>query len=245
MYALSSPVLRSSLMARTPLPPVPPASPLPDGRPAPPVGASPPAVPQVRPVPAGAAPPLAPPPAGPPPTRATLPAVIHEPSPVLDPPEKTVSESRMLPPHQTKLDRITGHLAAISGDLREWTELQVELVKRKVEGVEAQVDRVRHLLDSAPFFIGALVLAIIALLFFFVAVALGIGALVNSVGCGFAITTLLLFVSAVVLAWLGKRRVDKKNAEVAEARRLARQSDRRTVKDLQQSQAASVRNSAL
>lgn len=151
----------------------------------------------------------------------------------------------MLPPHQTKLDRVTGHLAALSGDLREWTELRIELVKRQVEGVQAQIERVQHLLDSAPFFVGALVLAIIAVLFLFVALALGIGALVGSPGWGFLITTVLLVVSAVLLAVLGMRKVRQKQAEAAEARRQARDKNVRDPETIRQAQADAVRSAAV
>ena len=151
----------------------------------------------------------------------------------------------MLPPHQTKLDRVTGHLAALSGDLREWTELRITLVKRQIEGVQAQIERVQHLLEAAPFFVGALVLAIIALLFLFVAIALGIGKLVGGVGWGFLITTGLSVVAAVLLGVLGMRKIRKKQEEAAEARRLARDQNERDPETLRQAQADAVRNAAV
>ena len=151
----------------------------------------------------------------------------------------------MLPPHQTKLDRVTGHLAALSADLRDWTELRVDLVKRQIEGVQAQIDRVQHFVDAAGFFVAALGLAIIALLFVFVTIALGIGALLGSPGWGFLVTTLLLLLGAGLSAVLGLRRVRARQAEALEARRLAREEKDRSVDSLQREQAAAVRNAAV
>ena len=168
------------------------------------------------------APRVAPRPAAP---TSTLPAPIREPSPTLaaapGAPE-IAPESRMLPPHQSKTERVADHVAAISADLREWVELRVALIKRQVEGVVGILERVQHLAEAAKLAVPGAILVILGLLFLLVTLALGIGALIGSVWGGFAIVTALLVVAGGVLLWLGKKRYDAAEEAVAEAKRQQR-----------------------
>ncbi|WP_420457396.1 LysE family transporter [Rubrivirga sp.] len=231
-------------MARPPLPAVPPPAVPPPSVPLPadPPPAGPPGPPPVGAVPR-AVPPVAPP--------STLPARIEEPSPTLGAASPLLGgapvvapESRMLPPHQTKLDRVTGHLAALSADLREWTELRIDLVKRQIEGIQAQIERFQHYANAAGFFVPAALLALTAVLFLFVTIALGIGALLGSVAWGFFVTTVLLLVGAAVLGWLGLRSVRRAQERAAEARRRERDTQSRDREKIQSDQEESVRNAA-
>ena len=216
-------------------------------------------------------PPAAPPPANPPPVTPpvstdpspvrpgaprvapvvapeTLPAIIREPSPTLadrPPASRIIPEARQLPPHQTKLDRITGHLAALSSDMQEWTELRIELVKRQVEGVQAQIERFQQYANAAGFFVPALALAISGIMFFLVAVAFGIGKLLGSLGWGFFVTSILLIALAGLLSWLGIRSVKKAQAAEAEARRLQRQQRQRTREDIAATERETATNAAV
>lgn len=151
----------------------------------------------------------------------------------------------MLPPHQSKLERVTGHIAALSADLREWTELRIDLVKRQIEGIQAQIERFQHYANAAGFFVPAALLALTAVIFLFVTVALGIGALVGSYWLGFLITTLLLAAGAGVLGWLGMRSVREAQERAAEARKRERDAQHRDREDIQNTQAASARNAAV
>ena len=156
---------------------------------------------------------------------STLPALRREPSPTLAAAPggaSIVPESRMLPPHQTKTERVADHVAAISADLREWTELRIALVKRQVEGVVGILERVQHLQDAAVLAVPGIVLILIAVMFLLVTLALGIGAAIGSTWGGFAIVALLLLAGGGVLVWLGKRRYDRSQEELAEAKRVER-----------------------
>ena len=209
-----------------------------------------------RPFPSDA-PPVSPPPASPrpvaPPTASplpgprpgTLPVPITEPSPTLAPPREIVPESHQLPPHQTKLDRVTGHVAALSADLREWVELRIDLVKRQVEGLQGILERVQHYLDAAPFFVGALALGLSGVMFVFVAVAFGIGALVGSLGWGFLITAVLLLAVGGGLGWLGLKRVRRAQEEAAEARKRERDARHRDRADIQKTELEAAKNAAV
>ena len=191
---------------------------------------SPPSVTLVTPP--GSGPALDPPPVVPParvppaPPVSTLPAPIREPSPTLAAaPEgrpQVAPESRMLPPHHTKVERVADHVAAISADLREWTELRIALVKRQIEGIVGILERLQHLAEAAKLAVPGIVLILIGLMFLLVTLALGIGALIGSVWGGFAIVTLILLVAGGVLAWLGKKRYDEAEEAVAEAKRIER-----------------------
>jgi hypothetical protein len=151
----------------------------------------------------------------------------------------------MLPPHQSKLERVTGHLAALSADLREWTELRVDLVKRQIEGIQAKIERLEHYLDAANLLIPAAIFGVTALFFLLVTIALGIGALIGSVWGGFAILTLLLAVAAGVLGWLGMRKVREAQAIAIEAKKRDEGDRVRDPAALRESQEASVRNAAV
>ncbi|MEM0963082.1 MAG: phage holin family protein [Bacteroidota bacterium] len=156
-----------------------------------------------------------------------------------------VSEARQLAPHQSKGERISGHLASLSKDLREWTELRVELVKRQVEGVQAQVERVQHYVDAAGFFVTAGALALTAIAFILVALAFWIGSLVGSDALGFLITAGLLILIAVILGVLGLRTVRRSELKAHEARLVQREANRPTPDDLKRQQRASATNAAL
>lgn len=190
-------------------------------------------------------PPVRPPARPPVALGSRLPAPIEEPSPVLDPTATVLPESRQLPPHQTKLDRVTGHLAALSADLRDWTEIRIALVQRKVEGVVGQIERFQHYLDAAPFFAGAAFLGIVGLVFIFITLALGIGAAVGSPWAGFLITTLLVLAIAGVLGWLGFRKVQEAQAILAEAKRQERGQRSVTRADIQEAQRRNAERSAV
>ncbi|OZC02683.1 phage holin family protein [Rubricoccus marinus] len=154
------------------------------------------------------------------PARRTIP-------PVLDPAATPVPESHQLAPHQTKIERIGDHVAALSADLREYVELRIALVQRKVEGVIGIVERLQHYADAAKFFVPAVVLALVGALFVLLTIAFGIGALLDSVWLGFLITTLVLLAVAGVLAWMGMRKVKEAQAKVVEAKR--KQQDERNI----------------
>ena len=165
--------------------------------------------------------------------------------PVLDPAAEPIPESRQLPPHQTKLERIGDHVAALSADLREYVELRVALVQRKVEGVVGILERVQHYADAAKFFVPAAFLALVALLFIFVTLALGVSALVGSYWLGFLITTLALFAIAGLLAWLGMRKVKEAQAKVIEAKRKEQDERDITRADVQEAERLHARQSAV
>ncbi|WP_412067453.1 phage holin family protein [Rubrivirga sp. IMCC43871] len=179
------------------------------------------------------------------PRMETLPAPVREPSPTLADAPTIAPESRMLPPHQTKLDRVTGHVAALSEDLREWVELRIDLVKRQVEGVVGQLERVQHYLDAAAFFVPAALLAITAVLFLFVTVALGIGDLVGSLWGGFAITTVLLLAVAGLLGWVGMKKVKESQQLAMEAKRASAHAQSLTREQIQAAQRQSAARSAV
>ena len=192
------------------------------------------------------------PPVGPDPLRSTpprppvstLPAPISEPSPVLDPEAAVASESRMLPPHRDKLERVTDHVAAISADLREWVELRLALVKRQVEGVVGILERVQHLAEAAKLAVPGVLLLLIGLMFLLVTLALGIGAALNSYWLGFLIVTLLLMIPGAVLVWLGKRRYDRTQEILAEAKRAERGERTATREDIAEAQRIKAQQAA-
>ncbi|WP_412062962.1 phage holin family protein [Rubrivirga sp. IMCC45206] len=213
-----------------------------------------PVPPPVVPLPTDPPPPAAAPPSGRPappvyrapvPRMETLPAPVGEPSPTLADRPTIAPETRMLPPHQTKLDRVTGHVAALSEDLREWVELRIDLVKRQVEGVVGQLERVQHYLDAAAFFVPAALLAITAVLFLFVTVALLIGDLVGSVWGGFAITTVLMLVVAGLLGWVGMKKVKESQQLAMEAKRASQNAQSLTREQIQEAQRQSAARSAV
>ena len=147
--------------------------------------------------------------------------------PVLDPEITPLPESHQLPPHQTKIERIGDHVAALSADLREYVELRIALVQRKVEGVVGIVERLQHYLDAAMFFVPAALLVLVGVLFLLLSLAFGIAAIVESVWLGFLITTLLLLATAGVLGWVGVKKVKEAQAKVVEAKR--KQQDDRNI----------------
>ena len=174
-----------------------------------------------------------------------LPAVPTAPSPVLDPDAVRVPTDRQLPPHRTQVGRVADHLAALSQDMREWTELRIALVQRKVEGVVGIVERLQHYAEAGKFFAPALLLALIGLVFVFATMALGIGALIGQAWAGFLIVTLLLLGMAGVLVALGMRSVREAQARVAEARRAAQRKNLPTREDLQAAEELSARQSTV
>ena len=172
-----------------------------------------------------------------------LPAVRANPSPVLDPDVERVPETHMLPPHVGKAGRIGDHLAALSADLREWTELQIALVQRKVEGVVGIFERVQHLQEAIAFYAIAAVMGLLGAFFILVTLAIGLGALIGHYWGGFLIVTLLLLLIAGVAAAIGRRKHEAAKAKAAadkRERRAARESD---LDDVRAAQAASVRHS--
>lgn len=152
----------------------------------------------------------------PPPTDPSLlPAPIETPSPVLDPDAVRVPTSHQLPPHRDKLGRVGDHVAALSADLRIWTELQIALIQRKIEGVVGIFERFQHLLPALKLYIPGALLLVVGLVFLLVTLALGIGAAIGSYWLGFLITTLLLFAVGGLLIFLGERRRKQTEAIVA------------------------------
>lgn len=156
------------------------------------------------------------------PAASSVRAFVLEPAPILVAEPIVAPETRMLPPHQSKTERIAGHVAAISADLREWTELQIALVKRQIEGVVGILDRLQHLVEAAKMAVPGIVLILIGLLFLLLTLAFGIGALIDSVWGGFAIVTAVLLIVGGVLVYLGKKRYDEAQEAVAEAKRQER-----------------------
>lgn len=174
-----------------------------------------------------------------------LPAPITEPSPVLDPDAVRVPTSHQLAPHRTQTGRIADHLAAISADLRAWTELRIELVQRKVEGIVGIVERVQHYADAAKYFAPALVLLVIGLVFVFVTLALGIGALVGSAWLGFLIVTVLLLGVAGTLAYVGMRKVKEMQALVLEAKKAEKSHKAPSRAEVQEAERLTATQSAV
>lgn len=172
-----------------------------------------------------------------------LPAVRANPSPVLDPDTVVAPESRMLPPHVGKAGRIGDHLAALSADIREWTELRIALVQRKVEGVVGILERVQHLQDAIVFYAIAAVTALLGGFFVLVTLAIGLGALIGAYWAGFLIVTLVLLLVAGVAAAIGRRKHKQVDAKVAEAKRKRRSEREVDLEDVQAAQRASVRQS--
>lgn len=185
-----------------------------------------------------------PPPLRPPAVRQeTLPAPVRT-SPTLEPPAEVTSENRMLPPHRNKLERITDHVAAVSEDLREWTELRIALVKRQVEGLVGIVERIQHLAEAAKLAVPGVILLILGALFLLVTIALFLGQLLGSYGLGFLIVTLVLMIGGGVLVWLAKKRYDTIQAEVAEAKRNQRNAASASREELADAQRRRVQQSA-
>lgn len=178
------------------------------------------------------------------PRPETLPAVIQQPSPTLDPPPKVISEARMLPPHRNKLERITDHVAAVSADLREWTELRIALVKRQVEGVVGIVERLQHLAEAAKLAVPGAILIVLGLLFLLTTLALLLGELLGSYAAGFAIMTVLLIAVGGALLFLAKRRYDRAQEALAEAKRQQRHVDTASREELQDAQRTRVQQAA-
>ena len=178
------------------------------------------------------------------PDRSLLPVKPTEPSPTLDPAAVPVREEFQLPPHQSKVERIGDHMAALSADLREWTELRIALVQRKVEGVVGIMERVQHLSEAAKLAVPGVILLIIGLLFALVTLALGLGAWLGHPGWGFLIVTSVLILVSVVLIWMGSRRYKRAQAVVAQAKRERLDAETATRKEIQEAQATHVRRSA-
>ncbi len=176
---------------------------------------------------------------------STLPVPVREPSPVLDPSARVAPENHQLPPHQTKLDRVTGHVASLSSDLREYVELRIALVQRKVEGIVGQIERFQHYLDAAPLFVAAAFLAIVGLVFVFLTLALGIGTAIGSFWAGFLITTVLIVVGAAVLGWLGLRKVREAQAIETEAKRRRQHEGKVNRDDIEKAQRLNAQRSAV
>ncbi len=174
-----------------------------------------------------------------------LPAVPSAPSPVLDPAAQRVPTSRQLPPHRTQLGRVADHVAALSQDLREWTELRIALVQRKVEGVIGIFERVQHYVDAAKFFAPALLMGLVGLVFVFVTIALGVAALVGSAWLGFLIVTTALLIVSGVLVVLGLRSVRDAQARVAEAKREQARQNMPSREELQAVEELAARQSTI
>lgn len=174
-----------------------------------------------------------------------LPTVRSEPSPVLDPDALRVPTSHQLPPHRTQVGRVADHLAALSADLREWTELRIALVQRKVEGVVGIVERLQHYVEAAKFFAPAVLLGLVGLVFVFVTLAIGLGTLLGQLWLGFLVVTVLLLAVASVLVVLGVRRVKEAQALVAEARRQQQRADMRSRADIEEAERLSARQSTV
>lgn len=175
-----------------------------------------------------------------------LPVPVTEPSPVLDPDAARVETTHQLPPHRTQAGRVADHLAAISADLREWTELRIALLWRKVEGVVGIFERIQHLVPALKLFVPAAVLGVFGLMFLLVTLAIGLGALTGQMWLGFLIVTLLLLIPAGVLAVLGLRRKRDAEALVAQARQRQREAAAPTTRpEVQEAQALRARQAAV
>jgi hypothetical protein len=174
-----------------------------------------------------------------------LPTVRSEPSPVLDPEAVRVPTSHQLPPHRTQVGRVADHLAALSADLREWTELRIALVQRKVEGVLGIVERLQHYAEAAKFFAPAVLLGLVGLVFVFVTLAIGLGTLLGQMWLGFLIVTVLLLAIAGVLVMLGVRSVKEAQAMVAEAKRTQQRDEMRSRDEIEEAERLSARQSTV
>lgn len=158
--------------------------------------------------------------------RSTLPAIIEQPSPVLDPDAVRVPTTLQLPPHRDKAGRVADHVAALSADMRAWTELQIALLWRKVEGVVGIFERIQHLVPALKLYVPGALLVVVGLFFLLVTAALGVGALVGSYWLGFLIVTLVLFAVGGGLIWAGRRR--QRDAEAVQAKLKEEQKQEQT-----------------
>ena len=89
-----------------------------------------------------------------------------------------------MPPHQTKVERIGDHVAALSADLREYVELRIALVQAKGGGRRRTSEGGSSSISTREYFVPAGFLGIIGIVFVFITLALGIGALVGSAWLG-------------------------------------------------------------
>lgn len=175
--------------------------------------------------------------------QTSLPAKIQTP-PVLDPDAKPVSEAFMLPPHQSKAGRMGDHLAALSADLREYVELRIALVQRKVEGITGKIERIQHLESALKLWVPAGVLALLGALFALLTMALGIGWLLGHPFWGFLVMTVLMLLTAFVLFKIGERRKREVMATLAEAKRVNEDREPKTVEQIADAQSTRVRQAA-
>lgn len=180
----------------------------------------------------------------PPPTGRPVPALRDVP-PVLDPLAEPIPESRQLPPHQSKMERIGDHVAALSADLREYVEIRVALVQRRVEGVIGIAERFQMYADAAKFFVPAALAAIVGALFLLVTLALGLGAWIGMYWLGFLIVTLALILFAVVGVWLGMRKVQEAKAIQAQVKREQRDARQATREQVVEAERLTARQSAV
>ncbi len=151
-----------------------------------------------------------------------LPAPIEHPSPVLDPDARRIDTAHQLPPHRDKLGRVTDHVAALTADVKMWTELQIALIERKVEGVVGIFERFQHLLPAIKLYAVAALMVLMGLLFLLFTIGFGLGALVGSVWLGFGLLTLILLsIGGLfgVLGWRKQTRTDAVAAKIKEAER--------------------------
>lgn len=179
-----------------------------------------------------------------PPAGRDLPAPVDRPSPVLDPDAARRPPSLQLPPHQSKTERIADHMAALSQDLREWTELRIALLQRKVEGVVGIFERIQHLIPALEFYVPGAILGLVGLLFALLTLAFGLGALFGQLWLGFLVVTLLLLLGAGVFIVLGRRRQTEAEAIVAEAKRRDKSVRNVDIDDVREVERLHARQSA-
>jgi len=131
------------------------------------------------------------------------------------------------PSSPKKVERIAEHIAALSLDLREWVELRIELAKTEVrETIDETKARVTAEVKAKgtpiAITVGIGSVGVLFLLygmgFLFGAMAQGVGELLGHEWLGSLLTASFLFVVAIALLLLARRRLYRASAIEANAR---------------------------
>ena len=109
-------------------------------------------------------------------------------------PRPSIGLDHRLPVHKNKVERVTGHLAELSEDLREWVELRVQLIRKEIE------EKIEGRLSSVKGIVAFGVAGAVTGLFALVTLAIGLGAAFGGrYWLGFLVVTALLAVTTYVV----------------------------------------------
>jgi hypothetical protein len=118
------------------------------------------------------------------------------------------ADLRPAPGRKAAIARAADHAASLSGDLREWVELRIELVRAEIrEKVEEVQAMAKHKGIGVGLLVAALVLALYALGFLLAAASAGLASWLGHPAWGHLATGGLLLLIVGVLAWAGQRRL--------------------------------------